>query len=643
MRKFFILALCCILIHVTAVGYHIIGGEIYYEYLGVTPEGNKYVYIITLKLYRNADFTCGDIQGCLDHFENPVPINIYNAEGVRVTNSILLYIKETKPLRDTLKNPCLAPRTQNLEVVFYRDTIALAPTRGGYYIAYQRCCRGQKLANIYDSEHEGSTFYTRIPGTESRPTNNSVHFNKDAAIVICAGLPFKYDYAAYDADGDSLTYTLCDALTGGTTRNEVAAADPPPYNTTVSYISPYSGINPMGGSPQISVNNNGLLYGTPGKEGQFVVSVCVSEYDRKSKMLIGTHHKDILLTVFNCSTNIKAGFPSLLQNCVADPDLSVPIPNTSNAGFTSAYYWAFSDGTDTVTYDRTVFRHQFPDTGMYKVKLVVNPGLACTDSTTGTISNYPGLSGDFSTSGFCKGSLIQFDDHSSYTYGKITDRRWDMGLPDDSMLSRAYGPHVGFTYYKGGLYTVTLTLYTDHTCMTTVTKDVRIYEVLPFAGNDTIISKGQQFQLHATGGDFYNWYPPDGLSNTGLPDPMVTWNQDITYTLQVSDEQGCVGYDSIHIKYYTGPDIYVPTAFSPNGDGQNDRFHFIPVGITEYNYFRIFNRWGQLIYSSTDFRNGWDGTIKGAPAPIDTYIWILEGKDFTGKTILRKGTVTLVK
>ncbi|GAA3922118.1 T9SS type B sorting domain-containing protein [Chitinophaga oryziterrae] len=643
MRKSFILALCCILIHVTAAGYHIIGGEIYYEYAGITPERDKYVYVITLKLYRNADFTCGDIQGCLDHFENPVPINIYNARGERVQNAILIYIKETKPLRDTLKNPCLAPRTQNLEVVFYRDTIALAPIRGGYYITYQRCCRGQKLANIYDSEHEGSTFYTMIPGTENRPTNNSVHFNKDAAIVICSNLPFRYNYAAYDADGDSLTYNLCDALTGGTTRNEVASADPPPYNTTVSYIAPYSGSNPMGGSPQISIDENGLLYGTPTKEGQFVVSVCVSEYDRKSKMLIGTHHKDILLTVFNCSTSIKAGFPSLLQNCVADADLSVLIPNSSNAGFTSAYYWSFSDGTDTITYNKTVFRHQFPDTGMYKVKLVVNPGLACTDSTTGTISNYPGLSADFSTSGFCKGSLIQFDDHSSYTYGKITDRRWDMGLEDDSMLNRAYGPHVDFIYDKGGLYTVALTLYTNHDCMTTLTKDVRIYEVHPFAGNDTIIAKGQQFQLHATGGDFYNWYPPEGLSNTGLPDPMVNWNQDITYTLKVADVQGCEGYDSIHVKYYTGPDIYVPSAFSPNGDGQNDHFRFIPVGITEYNFFRIFNRWGQLIYSSTDFRTGWDGTIKGAPAPVDTYIWILEGKDFTGKTILRKGTVTLVK
>jgi gliding motility-associated-like protein len=190
---------------------------------------------------------------------------------------------------------------------------------------------------------------------------------------------------------------------------------------------------------------------------------------------------------------------------------------------------------------------------------------------------------------------------------------------------------------------VSLLLYTYHDCTATVTKDIDIYEVFPFAGNDTIIAKGQQLTLHGSGGDIYAWSPPDGLSNTAIADPVVRYDQDITYILRVSDAQGCVGYDSISIKYYTGPDIYVPNAFTPNGDGRNDVFRFIPVGITEYSFFRIYNRWGQEIYSSTDFHQGWDGTYKGMPAPIDTYIWILEGKDFTGKTILKKGTVTLVK
>lgn len=642
MYRFLILAICCTFVHVRADAYHIIGGEIYYTYVGTAGDG-IYRYEIVLKLYRDADFTCGPIQGCLDHFEDPVPINIYNSNGTRITNALQLRIKQTLPLRDTLKNPCLAPRTQNLEVAFYRDTIDLPASPGGYYVTYQRCCRGEKLINIYDSEHEGSTFYTVIPGTDKKPTNSSARFKHDGAIVICNLLPFTFNYSAFDPDGDSLTYTLCSALTGGSTRSEAMATSPPPYTNTVNYVTPYSGANPMGGSPQITIDNNGMLKGTPTREGKFVISVCVNEYDRATKMLIGTHHKDLLLTVFNCKTSIKAGFPSILMNCVASPDLSVTIPNYSNAGFTSSYYWQLGDGTDTVTFDKTVFTHTYPDTGIYKVKLVVNPGLSCTDSVTGFVHNYPGLKADFTVEGLCRGEPIRFNDNSTYTYGKITSRRWDIGIPNGSQFASAVSTQLNYVYQDGGTYTVTMNILTDRSCSAEIIKEITVYEVNPFAGNDTILAKGQQLQLTASGGEFYAWSPPDGLSSINIPDPVVSGDQDMTYYLKVSNSQGCFGYDSISVKYYAGPEVYIPTAFSPNGDGQNDKFRFIPVGITAYEFFRIFNRWGQEVYSSTDFRKGWDGTIKGEPAPVDTYIWILSGKDFTGKSILKKGTVTLVK
>ncbi|ACU64341.1 PKD domain-containing protein [Chitinophaga pinensis] len=642
MYRFLILAICCTFVHVRADAYHIIGGEIYYTYVGTAGDG-IFRYEIVLKLYRDADFTCGPIQGCIDHFEDPVPINIYNGSGQRITNALQLYIKQTKPLRDTLKNPCLAPRTQNLEVAYYRDTVELPASPGGYYVTYQRCCRGEKLVNIYDSEHEGSTFYTVIPGTDKRATNSSTRFNHDGAIVICNSLPFTFNYSATDPDGDSLTYMLCSALTGGATRSEAMSTTPPPYTNTVNYVSPYSGANPMGGAPQISIDNNGILRGTPNREGKFVISVCVNEYDRRTKILLGTHHKDLLLTVFNCKTNIKAGFPSVLMNCVENPDLAVTIPNYSNAGFTSAYYWEFGDGTDTVTFDKTVFSHQYPDTGIYKVKLVVNRGLSCTDSVTGFVHNYPGLKADFTMEGLCRGEPIRFNDVSSYRYGKITSRRWDIGVTDAPQFASAVSTQLNYVYQDGGAYTVTLKILTDRSCSAELAKEITVYEVNPSAGNDTILAKGQKLQLNASGGEFYAWSPPQGLSNVNIADPFASGDVDMTYLLKVSNSQGCVGYDSISVKYYAGPEIYIPTAFSPNGDGQNDRFRFIPVGITEYEYFRIFNRWGQEIYSSTDFRQGWDGTIKGAPAPVDTYIWILAGKDLTGKSILKKGTVTLVK
>ncbi len=147
--------------------------------------------------------------------------------------------------------------------------------------------------------------------------------------MICAGLPLRYNYRATDPDGDSLTYSLCNALAGGTNRNNENSATPPPYNTTVSYIPPYNGGNPMGGNPTLSIDNNGLITGTPGRAGKFVVSVCVSEWDRRTKRLLGTHQKDILITVYNCSTRITASTPSTLYHCNDSSACGYPSPITA--------------------------------------------------------------------------------------------------------------------------------------------------------------------------------------------------------------------------------------------------------------------------------------------------------------------------
>lgn len=641
MSKFLYLVFCCMLIYSITAAYHIIGGEIYYQTIGISDRVAGYKYKITLKLYRDGDFVCGTRQGCLDIFENPVPINIFNAAGQRVTPPLLFYIQSTRPLRDTLKNPCLAPQSIYLEVAFYSDTVHLPAVPGGYYVAYQRCCRGENITNIYDSEREGSTFYTVIPGTESRPNNNSAFFDKDEAVVICSGLPLRYNYSAHDEDGDSLTYSLCNALAGGTVRNSETASTPP-YTNNVSYIAPYSGPNPMGGSPQLSISNTGLITGTPERAGKFVVTVCVTEFDRRTKAMIGTHSKDILITVYNCNTTIRASVPGIVNNCVDEPELAVAIPNNSNAGFTSTFHWNFGDGTDTVTNTRDIFYHNYPDTGIYRIKLVVNRGLPCTDSTTGIVNNYPGFRAGFTMDGLCRENPVYFEDTSSYQYGRITSRKWDFGV-DELKNDTATAGRVSYHFPHGKVYTVRLFLGSNRGCEKVVTQNLQLYEVNPFAGNDTILSRGQPFTLRGSGGDSYTWQPSLGLSSMNIANPMVMGNEDMTYVLRVDNVQGCFGYDTINIKYYEGPEIYIPNAFTPNGDGQNDRFRFIPVGITDYHFFRIFNRWGELVYSSTDFRSGWDGNVNGRPSKPDTYLWIVEGIDLNGKKILRKGTVTLLR
>lgn len=168
-------------------------------------------------------------------------------------------------------------------------------------------------------------------------------------------------------------------------------------------------------------------------------------------------------------------------------------------------------------------------------------------------------------------------------------------------------------------------------------------KVQAFAGNDTIIMLNTPFQLHATGGVRYTWSPPDGLNSRSIYNPVTTYNRDIVYTVTAYTTEGCTGTDDIYVRFIKGPEIYIPNAFSPNNDGQNDIFRPLPVGIVNLEYFRVFDRWGKLMYETRMYMKGWDGTVNGNPAAVGTYVWVVQGKDINNNTVQRKGTVTLIR
>jgi gliding motility-associated-like protein len=164
---------------------------------------------------------------------------------------------------------------------------------------------------------------------------------------------------------------------------------------------------------------------------------------------------------------------------------------------------------------------------------------------------------------------------------------------------------------------------------------------------DTIGYTGDQFQLLATSvANNYTWSPSIGLSNANIPDPIITLGaigDDVTYKVVVSTPAGCKGEGFVRIQVYKGPDVYVPTGFTPNTDGKNDKFIPIPVAIKQMNYFRIFNRWGQMIFSTTRLADGWDGKFAGIEQPAGVYVWMLQAVTKDNQIIRKKGTVALIR
>jgi gliding motility-associated-like protein len=95
--------------------------------------------------------------------------------------------------------------------------------------------------------------------------------------------------------------------------------------------------------------------------------------------------------------------------------------------------------------------------------------------------------------------------------------------------------------------------------------------------------------------------------------------------------------------FKTPPQIFVPTGFTPNNDSKNDVVRPIAVGMAKMEYFRIFNRWGEMVFSTTVPGEGWDGKIKGKEQSSGVYVWMVKGQDYLGKAFFAKGTVTLIR
>lgn len=181
--------------------------------------------------------------------------------------------------------------------------------------------------------------------------------------------------------------------------------------------------------------------------------------------------------------------------------------------------------------------------------------------------------------------------------------------------------------------------------------DSVIVTVLPkvraSAGRDTAIVAGQPLQLDASGGVAYQWSPPFSLNNINIANPIASLNgnpDSIRYKVYVRDVAGCLDSATVLVKIFkTNPQIFVPTGFTPNGDGRNDVLKPIAVGIDRIDYFKVFNRWGQLVFSTIINGQGWDGKIGGKDQSSGTFVWLVKAIDYSGKSVFQKGTTTLIR
>jgi len=185
-------------------------------------------------------------------------------------------------------------------------------------------------------------------------------------------------------------------------------------------------------------------------------------------------------------------------------------------------------------------------------------------------------------------------------------------------------------------------------CPKPVKDTVWVYVSTPVVANagpsDTTVVLGEPLYLQARGGASYSWSPATWLNNPGIENPVALPQDDISYTVTATTAQGCVDTDIINIKLYKmDPDLYVPSGFTPNGDGNNDILKPILLGMRELHYFKVFNRNGQLVFSTTAKNDGWDGRFNGKSQDAGTFVWMAEGINYRGELRKKKGTSILIR
>ncbi len=173
------------------------------------------------------------------------------------------------------------------------------------------------------------------------------------------------------------------------------------------------------------------------------------------------------------------------------------------------------------------------------------------------------------------------------------------------------------------------------------------------AGDDTSVVVGEPLQLKATSndtttpaGDSFVWTPIIGLNNPNIYNPVGVYSSEtdsIRYYVTATSMYGCTGIGTVLVKVFkTGPDIFVPNAFTPGG-ATNYLFRPVPVGISSLSFFRVYDRQGQLVFETKRIGDGWDGYINGHIEPPGTYVWMVQGTTDTGKIVFRKGTMLLIR
>lgn len=486
--------------------------------------------------------------------------------------------------------------------------------------------------------------------------------SKDLTIQLTGKAPWAvtYTHGTTSATIDNITaspYTLKVSPTVTTTYTLTSVEDANTTNSALSSATSKVTVNVNTGATAL-INNgntipvcNGASLVLTGSGAGTGGSYLWSNGETTATLTVNTSG-EYSVTV-TTSNGCKATSPKVKVNLNTRPVPVIATPATKlicegsdlplTASGATTYQW-YRNGSIITGATAAVYRAT--QEGSYTVEGVGATGCKVTAAEVMALTFAKKPTASFTFDGYCKGVPVRFTNTSSDPAGDAT-YTWDFR---DGGVSTDKNPTHTFTEARMMLVAMQAKSSACPNLQDIATVAVTIEEpAAPVTYEPINGLKNRPSQIPGRAiGNRYMWAPADGLSNASVAAPTVTPQKEQSYTLTITTKAGCVTVDTQLVRIFSQAEIFVPKGFTPNNDGRNDRLYPITVGINKLNYFRVFNRWGVLVYETQQAGTasnggGWDGTHKGKLQPMDSYTWLAEGVDIDGHTIKISGSTVLMR
>jgi gliding motility-associated-like protein len=279
--------------------------------------------------------------------------------------------------------------------------------------------------------------------------------------------------------------------------------------------------------------------------------------------------------------------------------------------------------------------------GVYSVTITTAAGCTAAAGNKVTVTLIQPPVAAFGYDSYCSSVPVHFINNSVIANSGTVNYVWSDNTGNSSSLAAPV-----FTYNQVGNYQVKLKVSSQQcpSFIDSISKPIAV-EIptpairLPFVNLnivDPVVLQARTF------GASYTWSPVTGLSSASVVTPVARMEEETQFTITIVAPSGCKTVDTLLVKVFADR-VYVPAAFTPNGDGLNDKLFVNLIGMKQLQHFVVYNRYGKKMFETSNLSEGWDGTFSGVKQPLDTYIWTVEGTDKFGYYISKRGAVTLIR